>query len=1095
MARVCPKCGAKFDDRVAQCPNDGAQTLVVGDEQDLVGKSIDGRFTIQSLIGVGGMGAVYRAHQHSMDRDVALKVLHKDLSSNEQEVMRFFREARAASSLTGAHTITVFDFGQTDAGMLYLVMEMLKGQSLADYLEKRPGPMDPMRAARIVRQVLDALVQAHTSGVLHRDLKPDNIFLVEDEDTPEFVKVLDFGIAKVMGRESTNLTATGMVVGTPTYMSPEQGLGEELDARSDLYSVGVILFELLAGRPPFEAETPVAVVVKKVHEAAPRLRQINPAVQVPDAVENLVARVLATEPGNRPSDAREFRSLLAQAMGLGFEARQPEGAPAEPQLTNRGKPIAQSSAPALPAAPHRPEAPLPAMRPRPSMPIARPDGLPKAAGMRPKARRVVPKKKPKNTLIGAVGGVVFLAVAVVLWFLFSGGSEPDVTPVEGPSPEGTTGDQSRVMAELPVSQKAHLPESMESDVRGLLEALDGGNLEDARRYTDTLVARRETMHIGNLTSVSAAFLSRFPEATASASAVKTARLAGVAVGLAPDYPGLHFNLASAHLKKGMLGFGAAVGAFVEGLTVSARYPRGVIVTLANGSFYLSLAILAVILSATLLLLLRYGSRLTHDVGDLFYVVPVTKVSLPGMSHSHKSGDSLRRKILRLPVVAVVVLGLLFPLMAGMGLLACVVLGLVVVTLYASRSETVAVVLVLLATFLLVPLGMLTHLPLKAEQALGSRIWSCTREYCSPETVGVLEQAVTARPDGTWAYVGLAYGKIHEDSESPATLSAAVRYLDAANPDPGGTVATLLGNVRVLHALASCPDGIPHTGSLAGAAESYEVASRRMKEPAEALRGLAVSQGLLGKRKAMKETIDRLVALTRMRDLDFQEKIPTTTGSEDVCALLPVISAELRTPPPPDWKLYLQGVDLARVPPALPFDDILLGGLATRGLPAVALVGLLLLPLVAILRNRYRLATRCQRCGSISCSNCDVIASGFDYCPSCLFDQVRPAFIDPLDQVAMQKRRDDKRQLDSLVMPLFALVIPGAVQLAKGRPLRGILMLMGLMLALGWLLMPVPPLQDIVAYQNQSATGLSMVPPLLLISVFLWSSLDVWLRRY
>ena len=1094
MARVCPKCGSKFDDRVAQCPNDGSPTLIVGDEQGLVGKTIDGRFTIRTLIGVGGMGAVYRAHQHSMDRDVAIKVLHKDLASNEQEVMRFFREAKAASSLTGAHTITVFDFGQTDDGMLYLVMELLTGLSLADYMERSPEPMEPKRAVKIIRQVLDALVQAHTAGVLHRDLKPDNIFLVEEEDTKDFVKVLDFGIAKVIGRETTNLTATGMVVGTPTYMSPEQGLGEELDARSDLYSVGTILFEMLAGRPPFEAETPVAVVVKKVHEKPPKIRQINPAAKVSDALENLIARIIATDPGNRPNDSREIRSLLAKVMGSGFEAKDSEPPPSSgPAPTTASKPVEATpvSHPRTSAQPM--EAPPPSMRPMATMHGATVDRAPLHTAIRPKARRVR-KEKPNTRLAPVLGGTIALAIALILWAVLGWESETKVSERDGPDQPVITDGTGTSMADLPAAKRTTLPKQVEDEARKLWSSLSSGDVVEAVIHVEKITQQRESMHVGNLTPLAAVFLSKFMEATRETSPLRASRLATSALGLAPDYPDLYFNLAATSLRKGLPGFGTAVSAFVQGVKVSARYPRGVLVAAANGSFYLSQALLAMILVISLILLFRHGSKLVHDAGDLFYAATTTSVSLSNMTGSRRSKRSFKRRIARIPIVAVLALFLLFPFLAGLGLLSSVVLIMLAVSLYARRSEIVAIVLVLLFTFLTVPLGVVSHLPLKAEASLGSRVWTCVREYCSKDQVSPLERAVVDKQDGTWTYVGLALQKIHDAPDSSAAFSAASTYLETATPDKGGTVATLLGNVKVLHSLAFCPEGVPHVGSLSSAAESFENATKGVREPGEALRGLAVAQGLLGRRKAMIETIDRLVALTRESDLTFQEKIPSATGKQDVCALLPVISSELRTPPPPDWPIYLQGLDVRNLSPALPAQKLLLGSLPTRGLPFFALLGLLFLPIFVLAGRRYRMASRCPRCGSISCSKCDVRSSGFDYCPTCLFDQVRPAFIDPLDQVAMQRRRDDIRRWDNIATPLFALVVPGSVQLAKGRPLRGIIMLLGTALALGWMIMPVAPLQDVIAYRSLERTGLSMIPPLLLFTVFLWSALDVWLRR-
>ncbi|NOZ00651.1 MAG: serine/threonine protein kinase [Deltaproteobacteria bacterium] len=317
MTRVCPECGRRFDADVLECPDDGAPTFMVDKEADLIGRDLDGRFDVLELLGVGGMGAVYRARQRSTDRDVALKLLRPDMAGDETAIKRFFREARAASRLTNPHTITIFDFGQTRDGILFIAMELLKGRSLAGLLRETAGPLSPDGAVDIIDQVLQSLDEAHAEGILHRDLKPDNIQLVQTRDGDAFVKVLDFGIAKQLDSKSTALTATGAVFGTPTYMSPEQAQALDLDARSDLYSVGVILFEMLAGKPPFTADTPLAIAMKKAREDAPAIYRVNPDVRVPKGLERLVSTLLAKDPEDRPRDASAVRSMLRAATGSG----------------------------------------------------------------------------------------------------------------------------------------------------------------------------------------------------------------------------------------------------------------------------------------------------------------------------------------------------------------------------------------------------------------------------------------------------------------------------------------------------------------------------------------------------------------------------------------------------------------------------------------------------------------------------------------------------------------------------------------------------------------------------------------------------------
>jgi len=314
MPRKCTECGKTFESEIRHCPEDGAPTITTEDENSLIGKVIDGRFSINGLLGVGGMGAVYRAHQFSTDRDVALKLLRRNLVEDEGMIRRFLREARAASSLANPHAVTVFDFGQTSDGILYIVMELVNGRTLADYLQENPGPMELRRAVRIITQVLDALVEAHNAGIIHRDLKPGNIMVLENDLHEDFVKVGDFGLAKMVEGDAQGMSQSGLVLGTPEYMSPEQAQGYDLDSRSDLYSLGVVLFELLAGVLPVEDDYPMATMMKKVREAPPALSEAAPQARTPVPVEELVGSLLARNPADRPATAREVREALIAGM-------------------------------------------------------------------------------------------------------------------------------------------------------------------------------------------------------------------------------------------------------------------------------------------------------------------------------------------------------------------------------------------------------------------------------------------------------------------------------------------------------------------------------------------------------------------------------------------------------------------------------------------------------------------------------------------------------------------------------------------------------------------------------------------------------------
>ena len=311
--KFCPRCFKKFGMEPEKCPECEIR-LVAALDKDLTGKVLDDRYEVISVLGKGGMGVVYRAKQKIIDRPVALKVLRRELIQDESSVKRFLVEAKASSSLRSPHTITLYDFGITQEGLLYFTMEMLEGTVLTEaILEDSPFP--PARAGRIILQACESLKEAHAAGILHRDLKPDNIFLIPGPDGKEHVKVLDFGIAKILDDgASESITKTGMVCGTPMYLSPEQAVGKPLDARSDAYSLGIILYEMLSGEPPFVDATPVGVLMKQVSEAPAPISARKPEVKIPAALERFLMLVLSKDPDDRPKDIAEMSARLTAVL-------------------------------------------------------------------------------------------------------------------------------------------------------------------------------------------------------------------------------------------------------------------------------------------------------------------------------------------------------------------------------------------------------------------------------------------------------------------------------------------------------------------------------------------------------------------------------------------------------------------------------------------------------------------------------------------------------------------------------------------------------------------------------------------------------------
>jgi serine/threonine protein kinase/tetratricopeptide (TPR) repeat protein len=315
--RQCPLCSAQYDDDTRRCPVDGAE-LGAGDI--LVGTDLDGKYRIKALLGRGGMGAVYRATQLALKRDVAIKIVRNELHAPPATIKRFEREATIVARLRHPNVIVVYDFGWTESVGAYLVMELLSGRSLRDELGAA-GRLAPRRAPEILRQVCDGLEAAHAEGVVHRDLKPDNIFLEAAPDARVSAKVLDFGIAKLhesVAGSGAPLTADGTLVGTAHYMSPEQIEGQPLDARSDVYSLGCVLYEMLVGHPPFPSGSFAAVLLAHISRTAPPPSRLRP--ELPTALDAVVLRALAKSPDDRFASAdalaRAVESALASAPAV-----------------------------------------------------------------------------------------------------------------------------------------------------------------------------------------------------------------------------------------------------------------------------------------------------------------------------------------------------------------------------------------------------------------------------------------------------------------------------------------------------------------------------------------------------------------------------------------------------------------------------------------------------------------------------------------------------------------------------------------------------------------------------------------------------------
>jgi serine/threonine protein kinase len=370
----------------------------------LIGKTVDnGEYVIVDRIGSGGMGSVYKAEQPSMNRLVAIKVLHSRFATRDDLVARFRREARAMSQLSHPNTARVYKYGALDDGAVYFVMDYLEGRNLAAEVREN-GPMAAERAVHVMVQVCGALDEAHRAGIVHRDLKPENVFLTKQSGSVDFPKVLDFGLAKMsekqMGRGSMMFTQQGMVFGTPEFMSPEQAQGEPLDQRSDIYSLALILYELITGKLPFDAKTPLDMMKAHVRDTPILLSQRLPSKSFWPELEAVICKALAKKPDDRYATAAEFGEALRLCLPGSSVPPPPEAGPPERSAQSAAG-VPETSSAKLPS--QATPVPISAPNPRPG----RKDG----------SSIVVPMSRLPSLLIGLLIGVSVATAGYVVFVL------------------------------------------------------------------------------------------------------------------------------------------------------------------------------------------------------------------------------------------------------------------------------------------------------------------------------------------------------------------------------------------------------------------------------------------------------------------------------------------------------------------------------------------------------------------------------------------------------------------------------------------------------------------------------------------------------
>jgi serine/threonine-protein kinase len=401
--KTCTTCGADWPDDTRFCPTDGTTLRSASGGGDLLGSVIADRYHIEKKLGEGGMGAVYLGEHVKMGRKSAIKVMTQSMANDPEAIARFNREAANAARINHPNVCAIYDFGETDDGVIYLAMEFIEGESLNDTLH-REGALAPKRAADILRQTADALHVAHEFGIVHRDLKPDNIMLARGRGDTDLVKVVDFGIAKAMtGEEGQKVTKTGLVVGTPEYMSPEQLSGDTLDGRSDLYSLALVFYRMLTGTLPFHADTAQETMIKRLTDDPMPLAQAAPGTVFPPALQEAMNKGLARMPSERYADASSFAADVVAAVDKMGDA------PPRPSMTEARTQVLDAGATEL----------LPETRVSKAA-MQRPEDTPAT----PAPRAAPPKPARKAPLAAIAGAVVVIAGGGgALAMLLSGGEE------------------------------------------------------------------------------------------------------------------------------------------------------------------------------------------------------------------------------------------------------------------------------------------------------------------------------------------------------------------------------------------------------------------------------------------------------------------------------------------------------------------------------------------------------------------------------------------------------------------------------------------------------------------------------------------------
>lgn len=652
------------------------------------------------------------------------------------------------------------------------------------------------------------------------------------------------------------------------------------------------------------------------------------------------------------------------------------------------------------------------------------------------------------------------------------------------------------------------PPEIDKQAGVLLTNLRAGRIDTAEIALKQLIVLRKQYNIANLSPVAAAFIGYFDPGTTESTPKKRRQLLETAIELAPDYPALYFKLAKVRLFQGIQNIGPAATIAMDGFDRLLHFPRSASILAAESSFYLIGVLLILYIIFGFGFLIRYFPMIRHDIGDILPNAETTHFTAAEIRKSRGPLQSFSRGLSNGLLTLLLIVICVAPFVLGAGLLITAAVWMLLVFPYGRLSERIMIVVMTIVAAALPTTGSLTALPGHVNGTAGTLRWSCITEYCPQESrqalelllddgIGASDSGERSRHEST--IVAVALGRLQFAIGQPDQIPAIRSFLDARKDSlesPMGQV--LMGNIIVLDGLQSCPGGRHDTAVMASAMGWYSRALTASPDNEAANRGMAVASGLAGDRKGMELSLQRVLEITRESDLDFMAQVRTLTASSDACSHLTELAGELRPPRPlSNHDIYFDGLShfelLTQTPPLLPFKSVLIGVVRPAMIPLILSIMLAVAVALVFINPRHRRAVRCPACGHVICPSCNRRASGFEHCPICLFDQVRPAFLDPKDVAAMsafQHRGIAARYW----LPAMSIAIPGSGQILGGRPFRGLTMMLLLGLGSMMVITPSAPIIDSFAYIPQQARGLPLLPPVLLVSAYLWSVIDVIITR-